>query len=505
MINTGCAEVLLLNSLTSKKSSGEETVVGVYDLDIVTKENYLSGEAFCKEYVLVTSREYGKKVQAPAYYDGSSAVTQIYAWTNLPFDPSKPSVLLFDGGPGQNLHAYPNPDAAANTNFIHLDQRGMGCSAPETFEIYKNPKFYASQFIIQDADAVRKAYGIDKWSVYGVSYGTVLATMYANRYPNATRSALLEGVYYSGTETHAAEWKVKKLNLMLDKLTKGQRSSFVQAITSENKSNTYLLFKYEMSNLWYAEDSFQNFQSLIQNIISENGNINEDKVEAKINELTSGGVVDFKKPQKPKAIDRQFNLSIMCQDLSDWAANNKDLGILIDEEKFTVTELKRPISVTCQEENIPVNENNFYVAKNYPVNVPIYYFQGTHDGATLATGALKHWQTVPQSAVTMMLNQRGGHNPFLTDLYLEMNMKERGGDTSLKQEYISSNIERLSGNAKVLFENAVNAKPLLQSQVDALNVDEPKNEKWLLYGKAPKNMASIESEFNGVKIRDFIK
>lgn len=502
MINAGCAEVLLLNALTAKKSD-DKPITNIGDLTKVTKENYLSGEAFCEEYNSITALEHGKKVEAPMYYDQSGLTTKIYAWTQKPFNPKLPSVLLFDGGPGQNLHGMADSTAASGVNFIHLDQRGLGCSAPATFEVYKDAKFYSSKFIIQDADLVRKAFGIDKWTVYGVSYGSVLATMYANQFPTVTRAAILEGVYYDGADTHATKWKVEKLNLVMDDLSKAQRSQVFKIISGED-SDARALILHELNSIWYSESGLKNYEVLLKDIISPDGELLETRVESRIGDLETEPHSKTK-PQKPMGNDTQFYLSILCQDLSDWLDNKSELGIDKYADKFVATTSKEDPRKECQNENIPFREEGYYVAKNYPVNVPMYYFQGTHDGATLAIGALKHWKSVPQSSVTMMLNQRGGHNPFLTDLYLDMITRKRESTYPLKQKYMSSNIQRLSKNAKIVFENAVNAKPMLQSQVDDLNQDEPANEKWLLYGKAPQDMANIEKELKGVKMMNFGK
>src|SRR3954454_22537815 len=47
-------------------------------------------------------------------------------------------------------------------------------------------------------DALRAALGINKWSVYGVSYGTRVATLYAQRHPDRVDRMILDSVVEPG-------------------------------------------------------------------------------------------------------------------------------------------------------------------------------------------------------------------------------------------------------------------------------------------------------------------
>ena len=46
-----------------------------------------------------------------------------------------------------------------------------------------------------DVDEVRQALGIDKWNVFGVSYGTRLALRYMHDFPDGVRSVVLDSTY----------------------------------------------------------------------------------------------------------------------------------------------------------------------------------------------------------------------------------------------------------------------------------------------------------------------
>lgn len=57
-----------------------------------------------------------------------------------------------------------------------------------------DPRFYTTTQAIADLDAVRAALGVEKINVIGGSYGTRVAQQYAARYPQHTRSVVLDGV-----------------------------------------------------------------------------------------------------------------------------------------------------------------------------------------------------------------------------------------------------------------------------------------------------------------------
>ena len=57
-----------------------------------------------------------------------------------------------------------------------------------------DPRFYTTSHAIDDLEAVRQALGMAKVNLIGGSYGTRVAQQYAARYPEQTRSLVLDGV-----------------------------------------------------------------------------------------------------------------------------------------------------------------------------------------------------------------------------------------------------------------------------------------------------------------------
>ena len=61
-------------------------------------------------------------------------------------------------------------------------------------ELERDPRFFTTSAAVRDLDAVRRAFGIDRWNLYGVSYGSRVAQHYLRRYPEHVRAVVLDGV-----------------------------------------------------------------------------------------------------------------------------------------------------------------------------------------------------------------------------------------------------------------------------------------------------------------------
>jgi pimeloyl-ACP methyl ester carboxylesterase len=132
-------------------------------------------------------------------------------------------VLALSGGPGQAGVSLLSDFAdslrpAGRRGVVVLDQRGTGysgvlrCTALEKSDLLKAGReaaacakklgarrdYYFSDDSVEDMDALRAALGIDKWSVYGVSYGTRVGTLYAQRHPDRVDKLVLDSVVEPG-------------------------------------------------------------------------------------------------------------------------------------------------------------------------------------------------------------------------------------------------------------------------------------------------------------------
>ena len=143
-------------------------------------------------------------------------------------------VVYMSGGPGGPLTAFTSYQAehplAAGRDIILVDQRGTGRSEPglcpslaggfaaaladaaidPAAEAQRRALFaacraqaaaagidlknFGTAVTVEDFDRVRQALGIERWNLFGVSYGTTIAMTLMARHPETVRSAVLDSI-----------------------------------------------------------------------------------------------------------------------------------------------------------------------------------------------------------------------------------------------------------------------------------------------------------------------
>ncbi|HVR63671.1 MAG TPA: prolyl aminopeptidase [Polyangia bacterium] len=115
-------------------------------------------------------------------------------WEVAGRDDGKPAVVLH-GGPGQgsapNMRRGFDP---ARYRTILFDQRGCGRSTPHASEPATPMRFNTTHHLIADMEALRAHLGVDRWLVFGGSWGAALALAYAERYPSRVSALVLASV-----------------------------------------------------------------------------------------------------------------------------------------------------------------------------------------------------------------------------------------------------------------------------------------------------------------------
>ena len=106
-------------------------------------------------------------------------------------NPQGTPVVFFHGGPGGGIdpshRRYFDP---AKYRIVLFDQRGCGKSTPHA-ELKENTTWD----LVADAEAIRAKLSIDRWHVFGGSWGSTLALSYAVKHPENTRSLTLRGIF----------------------------------------------------------------------------------------------------------------------------------------------------------------------------------------------------------------------------------------------------------------------------------------------------------------------
>ncbi|MEO1627768.1 MAG: alpha/beta fold hydrolase, partial [Bacteroidota bacterium] len=162
-------------------------------------------------------------------------------------DATAKPVLFLEGGPGgsgiEGIWNFLEHPMRAHSDIVLVDVRGSGFSEPrlcpdlgnEFLQIFAKDqgpeemekekiaaamacrqsmigkgidwKMYNSKVIVQDLEDLRRALGHDQWQVYGVSYGTYVAQVYAEDHPMALQSMILDSSipdihkYYNSNST----------------------------------------------------------------------------------------------------------------------------------------------------------------------------------------------------------------------------------------------------------------------------------------------------------------
>jgi proline iminopeptidase len=101
-------------------------------------------------------------------------------------------VLFVHGGPGGGT----SPDLARFFNprdyhIVLVDQRGCGKSTPLA-ELRENN----TQALISDFEKIREALGIEKWMVFGGSWGSTLSLAYALAHPERVTELVIRGIFF---------------------------------------------------------------------------------------------------------------------------------------------------------------------------------------------------------------------------------------------------------------------------------------------------------------------
>ena len=100
-------------------------------------------------------------------------------------------VIVLHGGPGGGcspaMRRYFDPDVY---RVILFDQRGCGRSRPHA-SIEENTTWH----LLQDIEAIRTVLGIDRFIVFGGSWGATLALIYAISHPDRVSQLVLRGIF----------------------------------------------------------------------------------------------------------------------------------------------------------------------------------------------------------------------------------------------------------------------------------------------------------------------
>jgi len=112
---------------------------------------------------------------------------------------------MVHGGPGQGcvpgMRQMFDPD---RYRAVLFDQRGSGRSKPHASDPATDLRHNTTDYLVADMERLREQLGIDRWLLHGGSWGTTLALVYAERYPDRVSEIVLSAI--STTRRSEIDW-----------------------------------------------------------------------------------------------------------------------------------------------------------------------------------------------------------------------------------------------------------------------------------------------------------
>ena len=110
-------------------------------------------------------------------------------------NPEGKPVIVLHGGPGSGctprLRRFFDP---ARYRILLFDQRGCGRSTPHASDMNTDLSTNTTWHLIADMERLRESLGIERWMIFGGSWGSTPGLVYAETYPQRVSEMILWGV-----------------------------------------------------------------------------------------------------------------------------------------------------------------------------------------------------------------------------------------------------------------------------------------------------------------------
>jgi proline iminopeptidase len=111
-------------------------------------------------------------------------------------NPTGKPVVFLHGGPGAEVSPrHRRAFDPAKYRIILFDQRGSGKSRPHASDPGYNLAVNTTWHLVADIETLRAHFGIDRWQVFGGSWGSTLALAYAQTHPTRVTELVLRGIF----------------------------------------------------------------------------------------------------------------------------------------------------------------------------------------------------------------------------------------------------------------------------------------------------------------------
>lgn len=210
------AAVLLTVMQAGARDAAAEAAIGLEDCRIRAGRGFPGIKARCGTF---------ERHENPDDPDSPVIGLFIAVVPALTLEPQPDPFVPIAGGPGQASSEFYAAYSSAfemvrrDRDIVLLDQRGTGQSAVIDCEmddeivegrfsrertidatrecldaLAHDPRFFTTSVAVRDLEALREALGYTQFNLYGISYGTRVAQHFLRRFPQSTRTVVLDGV-----------------------------------------------------------------------------------------------------------------------------------------------------------------------------------------------------------------------------------------------------------------------------------------------------------------------
>ena len=123
-------------------------------------------------------------------------------WERCGTPGAKPAVFLHGGPGGGSNEKHRRQFDPSRYDILLFDQRGCGRSTPHA-SLEANTTWH----LVEDIERLRTMAGIERWQVFGGSWGSTLSLAYAQAYPERVTELVLRGIFLF--DRHEIDWLYK--------------------------------------------------------------------------------------------------------------------------------------------------------------------------------------------------------------------------------------------------------------------------------------------------------
>ncbi len=321
-----------------------------------------------------------------------------------PADPGQPTLIYFPGGPGSTsikdtILPFGLP---SGTGLIETDPRGIGCNQIPGEILPDN--FFSTTYIAKDGLAIINELKIEKYIIYGISYGTMVATVAAGLAEKGQaprpQAVILEGVLgraFRPSEVY--QGYIDQWNLVREQLTSEIRDLL-------NQDEPLGISASDWGKGLSSALTIGLFPGKSDYILDLLSGLSANASEAARQHLILGITSQEKQPAN-SSIGQLFK-SITCREITSEVFSyeyngdfNLDHGLL----KGVTGHLCDGISMDAP-----------FDTRQWKTSAPIYYFEGDRDPSTPMFQAKYNFKSQTKSDRTFVTVEGGGHPAFILNL-----------------------------------------------------------------------------------------